>query len=45
MRKKLFVDLPVTKETRDKVKQKKGSSSYDKFLNDIMNFNMSGDGS
>jgi len=43
MRKKKFVDLPVTEKTRQKVKEKKGSSSYDKFINDIMNFNLSGD--
>lgn len=43
MRKKKFVDLPVTKETRQKVKEKKGNSSYDQFINDIMNFNLTGD--
>jgi len=44
MRKKIFVDIPVTKETREKVKQKKGNSSYDDFINDIINYNLSGDG-
>lgn len=40
---KKFVDIPVTKETRTKIKDKKGNSSYDKFLNDVMNFNLTGD--
>ena len=45
MRKKIFVDLCVTNETREKIRRKKGNDSYDKFLNDIMNYNLSGDGS
>ena len=43
MRKKKFVDIPVTEETRTKVKIKKGRSTYDDFINKIMNFDLSGD--
>jgi len=45
MRKKIFVDLCVTNETREKIRRKKGNSSYDKFLNDIIDFDLSGDNS
>jgi len=37
-RKKFFVDLPCTKETREKIKERKGGDSYDKFFNDILSF-------
>jgi|GEM_PF-5278146 len=43
MRKKKFVDLPVTKKTRDQVKEKKGKLSYDKFINKMLNFDLSGE--
>lgn len=36
MRKTKFYDLPVKKQTREKIRKKKGSKSYDEFLNDIL---------
>ena len=39
-RNKKFVDLPVTEETRAKVKEKKGTSSYDDFINEILDFDL-----
>jgi len=42
-RKKKFVDLPVTKEVRELVKQKKGKKGYDQFLREVLNFNFTGD--
>ena len=42
-RKKKFVDLPVTKDTRTKIKNKKGKDSYDKFINKMLNFDFTGD--
>ena len=43
LRKKKFVDLPVTEKTREKVRIKKGRSSYDDFINKIIDFDLSGD--
>jgi len=31
-RKKFFVDLPVTKDTRELIKELKGDDTYDSFL-------------
>ncbi len=39
-RRKMFVDLPVTKSTREKVRRKKGKKTYDDFLNHIMDFEL-----
>jgi len=35
-RKTHFVDLPVQKETREKIKRRKGGKSYDEFLRSIL---------
>ena len=43
MRKKKFVDLPVTEEIRKFVKLKKGADSYDKFFRNILDFDEMGD--
>jgi len=36
-RKTHFVDLPVQKDLREKIKRRKGKQSYDEFLRDILN--------
>ena len=41
-RKTEFVDLPVYEKTRDKIRTKKGTKTYDEFLNEIMNLDLSG---
>jgi len=42
-RKTGFVDLPVYEKTREKVRKKKGTKTYDEFINEIMNLNLTGD--
>ena len=42
-RKTKFVDLPVYEKTREKVSKKKGDKTYDEFINEIMNLNLTGD--
>jgi hypothetical protein len=35
-----FYDVPVTFNTREKLRKKKGSKTYDDFLNEIMNMDL-----
>ncbi|MGI0021511.1 MAG: hypothetical protein ACRD9Q_01500 [Nitrososphaeraceae archaeon] len=43
MRFKEFVDLPVTENTRNKVRKKKGERTYDQYINELMKYDLSGD--